>query len=124
MARVLLVEDNPANQRLFQMVLASMGHAVECAGTGEEGWAALEAAGAAGYDMVLLDMHLPGLDGFTLAPRIKGRFGEALRVVAITALAMEGDRQRVLDSGCDECITKPISVADFRARMAALLAGY
>jgi DNA-binding response OmpR family regulator len=44
-------------------------------------------------------------------------------VVAITALAMEGDRQRVLDSGCDECITKPISVADFRARMAALLGG-
>lgn len=123
MGRVLLVEDNPANQRLFQLVLESMGHSVEIAGTGEQGWALLEAAGAGAYAGVLLDMHLPGVDGFTLARRIRERFGEGLVLVAVTALAMEGDRERVLASGCDECITKPISIPDFRARLGALLEG-
>lgn len=122
MARVLLVEDNPANQRLLQITLASMGHQVKGAITGEEGWALLEQGGASSFDLILLDMHLPGLDGFSLARQIRARFGGKPKVVALTALAMEGDRQRVLDAGCDEYITKPISLAEFRAKIQDLLA--
>lgn len=121
MGRVLLVEDNPANQRLFQLVLESMGHSVEIAGTGEQGWSLLETAPEGTFAGVLLDMHLPGMDGFTLAGRIRERFGPGLPLIAVTALAMEGDRERVLASGCDECITKPISIPEFRARVGALL---
>jgi two-component system cell cycle response regulator DivK len=120
MATVLLVEDNQANQRLFRMVLESMGHSVTCACTGEEGWALLAGGG---FELVLLDMHLPGLDGFTLASRIKSLYGDAVIVIAVTALAMEADRQRALASGCDAFITKPISVPDFRATIEALLEG-
>lgn len=122
MALVLLVEDNPANQRLLQITLASLGHRVESAITGEEGWALLERDGAERFDLILLDMHLPGLDGFSLARQIRARFGRQPKVVALTALAMEGDRKRVLDAGCDEYISKPISLAEFRARIQDLLA--
>jgi two-component system, cell cycle response regulator DivK len=110
MARVLVVEDNYANQRLVRMILESMGHAVICATTGEEGWTRVQEEP---FDLVLLDMHLPGLDGYELAGRIKGHRPE-LQVVAVTACAMDGDRARVLDSGCDGYISKPISVPDLR----------
>ncbi len=120
MAKVLLVEDNEANQRLFRMVLESMGHSVTCALTGEEGWALL--AGGR-FDAILLDMHLPGLDGFTLAGKVKSLYGQRVKVIAVTALAMDSDRERALSSGCDDYITKPISVPGFRAKMESLLEG-
>ena len=111
MARVLVVEDNLANQRLMKMLLESLGHAPTCAYTGEEGWALVQSGT---FDLVLLDMHLPGLDGFELASRIKALRGADLPVVAVTALAMDGDRARVLESGCDTYISKPISIPEFR----------
>jgi len=120
MGKVLVVEDNLANQRLMRMLLESQGHEVRCSMTGEEGWALVQEGG---YDLVLLDMHLPGIDGFQLARRIKDRLGSGVRIVAVTAMAMEGDRNKVLDSGCDEYISKPISVSEFRSRMEALLGG-
>ncbi len=120
MATVLLVEDNQANQRLIRMLLESMGHGVTCAFTGEEGWALL--AGRR-FDAILLDMHLPGLDGFTLARKVKALYGQEVKVIAVTALAMESDREKALSSGCDDYITKPISVPEFRAKMESLLEG-
>lgn len=120
MARVLVVEDNLANQRLVRILLESMSHEVECAFTGEEGWARIQEGH---FDLVLLDMHLPGLDGFQLSQRIKALKGGAVKVVAVTAMAMEGDRQKVLDSGCDGYFSKPISVPEFRERIAQLLGG-
>lgn len=119
MARVLVVEDNLANQRLVRMLLESFGHDATCAITGEEGWALVQEGR---FELVLLDMHLPGLDGFELARRIKGLFGDRLKVIAVTALAMDGDRQRVLDAGCDGYLSKPISVPEFRGLLAELLA--
>lgn len=118
MAKVLVVEDNLANQRLVRLLLESMQHEVECAFTGEEGWARVQSGG---YDLVLLDMHLPGLDGFQLAHRIKAMHGPGVKVIAVTALAMEGDKQRVMESGCDGYFSKPISVRDFRARISEIL---
>lgn len=119
MARVLVVEDNHANQRLMRMLLESLGHTPTCAYTGEEGWALVQAGG---FDLVLLDMHLPGLDGFELAARIKRLHGGRLPVVAVTALAMDGDRTRVLESGCDTYISKPISIPEFRKCIGDVLA--
>lgn len=118
MAKVLVVEDNLANQRLVRLLLESMDHEVECAFTGEEGWARIQGGG---YELVLLDMHLPGLDGFQLARRIKSIHGPGVKVYAVTALAMEGDKQRVMESGCDGYFSKPISVRDFRVRIAEIL---
>jgi CheY-like chemotaxis protein len=118
MAKVLVVEDNTANQRLMRMILEALGHEVECALTGEEGWARVRGEP---FALVLLDMHLPGLDGFTLCRRIKALHGRAVKVLAVTALAMEGDRQRVLECGCDDYLSKPVSVTELRARVDSLL---
>jgi two-component system cell cycle response regulator DivK len=120
MAKVLVVEDNLANQRLVRLLLESMQHKVECAFTGEEGWARIQGGG---YDLVLLDMHLPGLDGFQLARRIKAMHGQGVKIYAVTALAMEGDQQKVMESGCDGYFSKPISVRDFRTRISEILGG-
>lgn len=120
MAKVLVVEDNIANQRLMRMVLQSTGHEVVCALTGEEGWARIQEGG---FDLVLLDMHLPGLDGFQLAQRVKSLYRDSLKVVAVTAMAMEGDREKVMESGCDGYFTKPISVPEFRATVERLVGG-
>ena len=120
MASVLVVEDNLANQRLMKMLLDSMGHEVRCALTGEEGWALLQDGK---FDAVLLDMHLPGIDGFELAARIKGLMGNTLKVYAVTAMAMEGDRRRVMESGCDDYFTKPLSIPEFREKITRLLGG-
>ncbi len=120
MASVLVVEDNLANQRLMKMLLDSMGHEVRCALTGEEGWALLQDRK---YDAILLDMHLPGIDGFELAKRIKGLMGMDLKIYAVTAMAMEGDRQKVLESGCDDYFTKPLSIPEFREKITRLLGG-
>lgn len=120
MARVLVVEDNLANQRLIRMLLESMGHTPTCAYTGEEGWALAQAGG---FDLVLLDMHLPGIDGFELAGRVKRLYGAKLPIVAVTALAMDGDRDRVMESGCDGYVSKPISVPEFRKCLGDMLGG-
>jgi two-component system cell cycle response regulator DivK len=118
MARVLVVEDNAANQRLMRMLLLSMGHEVVCASTGDEGW---ELLGGGGFALVLLDMHLPGLDGFQLCRRIKSSFPGQVMVIAVTALAMDGDRERVMESGCDGYFSKPISVPEFRSTVGVML---
>ena len=118
MARVLVVEDNLANQRLMRMLLESMGHTVACAYTGEEGWALVQGNP---FDLALLDMHLPGLDGFELTRRIRRLRGSSLSVIAVTAMAMDGDKARVMEAGCDDYISKPISVPDLRKCVEAYL---
>lgn len=118
MAKVLVVEDNTANQRLMKMILESMGHGVVCAFTGEEGWVRVQEGN---FALVILDMNLPGLDGFELCSRIKSVIGSTVKVMAVTALAMEGDRQKVLASGCDDYFSKPFSIPELRARVQTLL---
>ena len=118
MAKVLVVEDNLANQRLIKMILDSMDLDAECALTGEEGWALVQRGG---FDLVLLDMHLPGVDGFEIAKRIKGLFKDKLKIIAVTAMAMEGDRQKVMESGCDGYLSKPISLPEVRSMIGKML---
>ena len=122
MAKILLVEDEPDNRDLIRMFLESDGHRVATAATGED--AVAEATGAA-FDLVLMDLSLPGeFDGLEATRRLRAEPTLArLPVVALTAHAMRGDRERALAAGCDEHIAKPIidlrEFADRIGRMAA-----
>lgn len=109
--RILLVEDNPVNRRLAQFLLKSQGYIVLEATTGEE---ALELARTHLPDLILMDLQLPGLDGFTVTRLLKGDVATMdIPVVAMTAYAMKGDRERALEMGCDGYITKPIDTKEF-----------
>jgi CheY-like chemotaxis protein len=115
MAKVLVVEDNLVNQKLMRKLLESLGHSSVCASTGEEGWVL---ASSQAFDLILLDMHLPQMDGFELARKVKGYLGEKTKVVAVTAMAMAGDKEKILEAGCDDYIAKPIFLKDFKELLA------
>jgi len=109
-ARVLLVEDNEINRQVGQQLLDSLGIAVECAGDGLE---ALELAQTRHFDAILMDIQMPRLDGTETTQRLKQdpRL-RSIPVIALTAHAMSGDRQRFLDAGMDDYLTKPIEEAE------------
>ncbi len=111
MARILLVEDTPANLALASKLLHAAGHDVTGAETGEAG---LELAREMLPDLVLMDLGLPGMDGFEALREIRDHPSTAdLRVVAFTAHAMVGDRTRVLAAGFDGYLSKPIDFETF-----------
>jgi CheY-like chemotaxis protein len=104
---VLIVEDNPANLMLAGAVLRRAGHRITEARSAEE---ALERLRVATPDLILMDVQLPGLDGLALTRRLKGEPGTGeVVVVALTAHAMNEDRARALEAGCDGYIAKPIN---------------
>jgi signal transduction histidine kinase/CheY-like chemotaxis protein len=111
-ARVLLVEDGPDNQRLIAAYLSRAGARVDIAGHGRIALDLLERAEREGdaYDLVVTDMQMPEMDGYTLARTIRQR-GDATPIVALTAHALADERQRCLDAGCDAYLTKPIDRA-------------
>ena len=104
-ARILLVEDNDINQMIATEILTDAGLVVELAENGEE---AVRMVQAKAYDLVLMDMQMPVMDGIdaTLAIRLLPGFGE-LPIVAMTANAMEADRQRCMDAGMNGYVAKP-----------------
>src|SRR5438445_117978 len=106
-ARILVVEDNPANLELMTYLLKAFGHSPTVAHDGVDG---LEAAQREQPDLILLDVQMPRMDGYEVARRLKrDPVLRAVPVVAVTALAMVGDRDRVLASGFDGYIAKPIA---------------
>jgi two-component system cell cycle response regulator DivK len=108
---ILLVEDHPDNRVLARKLLERAGFRVVEAVDGRQ---ALEQAAACRPDLVLLDMSLPEVDGWTVARTLRRSPGlETVPIVALTAHAMDGDRERVLEAGCDEFLSKPIQVAAF-----------
>jgi CheY-like chemotaxis protein len=105
---ILLAEDNRVNQKIATRLLEKHGHHVVLAGNGEE---ALGALAQRTFDLVLMDVHMPVMDGFeaTIAIRVREKFtGLHQPVIAMTALAMKGDRERCLAAGMDGYLSKPI----------------
>ncbi len=120
MAKILIVEDSPDNMKLFRTLLTLKGHEVTGL-TGGEGLSEEIERGAP--DLVLMDIQLPGKDGFTLLREIRSSPYGTVRVIALTAHAMTGDRERAMQAGFDGYITKPIDVRNFPDQVQRALAG-
>ena len=121
MAKVLIVEDNPTNMTLAVFLLQSVGHTVLSAMDAEVG---LMLARDEQPDLILMDMELPGMDGLEAAALLKqDDTTRAIPVIALTALAMEGDEQRIRAAGCDGYIAKPLRYQEFLATIATHLTG-
>ena len=119
MAKVLIIEDNAANMTLATFLLQSAGHSVLSATDAETG---LTLARSQQPDLVLMDIQLPGMDGLEATALLKG--DESTRdipVIALTALAMKGDEERIRAAGCDGYIGKPLAYKDFLATIATHL---
>jgi signal transduction histidine kinase/CheY-like chemotaxis protein/HPt (histidine-containing phosphotransfer) domain-containing protein len=117
--RVLLAEDNDVNQRVATAILAKAGHRVDVV---EDGAEAVAAAEAGGYDVVLMDMQMPGLDGVQATARIRASTSEArtVPILALTAHAMAGARDECLRAGMNDYVSKPFDPAVLVARVEAL----
>ncbi len=119
MPRILLVEDNENNRDMLSRRLQRKGYEVLLA---EDGRQALEVAEAEKPDLVLMDMSLPEIDGWEATRRLKANPVTAgTPVIALTAHAMSGDREKALEAGCDDYDTKPVDLASLLAKMEALL---
>ncbi len=120
MPKVLLVEDNEANRDMLSRRLIRKGYDVVMA---EDGAQAVEVASREKPDIVLMDMSLPVIDGWEATRRLKAGEGtRSIPVIALTAHAMSGDREKALEAGCDDYDTKPIELPRLLEKMQALLA--
>ena len=120
MAKILIVEDNEMNMRLFSDLLKSKGYDVfECF----EGKKALQTTKKIKPDLILMDIQMPEVDGLTATKMIRQTPGIAkTKIIAVTAFAMEGDSERILAGGCDGYISKPISIVPFFKTVEEILA--
>jgi len=117
--RILAIEDHEENRRLLRDLLTSFGYELTEAVTGEEG---LTAAVANPPDLILMDIQLPGIDGYETTRRIKA--DPALRhipVIAVTSYALSGDDVKALEAGCDAYVTKPFDPADLLEKIRGYL---
>ena len=120
MAKILIVEDNPASMKLAIMLLKTAGHAVLSASDAEAG---LTLARDEQPDLILMDIQLPGMDGLEATALLKrAEETRTIPVIALTALAMKGDEERILAAGCDGYIAKPLAYREFLAAISAQLA--
>jgi two-component system cell cycle response regulator DivK len=119
MAKVLIVEDNPANMSLAIFLLQSAGHTVLSAVDAEIG---LRLARDEQPNLILMDIQLPGMDGLEATVLLKRDAAtRAIPVIALTALAMKGDEERIRAAGCDGYIAKPLEYRNFLATISAQL---
>ncbi len=120
MATILVVEDNPTNMKLAITLLEASGHTVLTATDAEAG---LTMARAQRPSLILMDIQLPGMDGLEATKQLKGdATTRGIPVIALTALAMKGDEERIRAAGCDGYIAKPMRYQEFQATIAAQLA--
>ena len=121
MARILLVEDNELNLDMLSRRLARLGHEVI---TATDGAAAVAKARETAPDLVLMDMSLPEVDGWEATRRLRAsEETRSLPVIALTAHAMAGDRERALRAGCDDYETKPVDFGRLQRKIESLLQG-
>ena len=120
-ARILIVDDNPTNLKLASEVLEMAGYEVVRATDAEEALSVLEAIRP---DLILMDIAMPGMDGLALTRVLKLRNElEGVPIVALSAFAMKGDRQKALDAGCEGYITKPINTRTLPVEVSTFLPG-
>jgi two-component system, cell cycle response regulator DivK len=120
MAKILIVEDNEMNRDMLSRRLVKRGYDVAIAVDGEQGVAMARSESPA---LILMDMSLPGLDGWEASRRLKADpQTKDIAIIAITAHAMAGDREKALAAGCDDFDTKPIELTRLLAKIEALLA--
>lgn len=119
MAHILLVEDNEMNRDMLSRRLQRKGYTVDLAVDGPEG---IAKAVSGDYDLVLMDMSLPEIDGWEATRRIRAEDGgRAVPIIALTAHAMQGDREKALEAGCNDYDTKPVELERLLGKMTALL---
>lgn len=120
--RVLLAEDNPDHQRIVAHILGGRGHTVDIA---EDGQQAICMAQATCYDAILMDVKMPGVDGLeaTKAIRAREKGNRRVPIIALTAFAMKGDRERCLAAGMDGYLSKPINGREMIILVETLAAG-
>lgn len=109
MARILLVEDNELNRDMLSRRLKKRGYEIEIAIDGQQG---IDMATEGKPDLILLDMSLPVIDGWDAAKALKGsEETKGIPIIALTAHAMAGDKEKALEAGCDDYDTKPVELA-------------
>ncbi len=116
---VLIVEDNAVNQMVIDELLRGFGHKTFLAENGQQ---ALELVAAGNIDLVLMDCQMPVMDGFEATRRLRDREAEQgrprLTIIAVTANAIKGDRERCLEAGMDDYVSKPINTVKLKAALA------
>jgi two-component system cell cycle response regulator len=121
-ARILVIEDNPANLELMMYLLRAFGHTAYAAKDGEEG---LQKAASERPDLIICDIQLPKIDGNEVVRQLKSDpETQGIPVIAVTALAMVGDRDRVLQAGFDGYLAKPIDPEAFIKQLDPYLSGH
>ncbi|HUA09235.1 MAG TPA: response regulator [Candidatus Acidoferrales bacterium] len=116
MSRILVIDDNSINLDLMLYLLRAFGHETR----GEsDGLAGLEALRSDAFDVVLADILMPGIDGYEFARRVRNELRSSVPIVAVTALAMPGDRERIADAGFDGYLAKPIEPRTFASQVEA-----
>ena len=119
MAKILLVEDNELNRDMLSRRLQRRGYQIVSAVDGEQG---VSLAATERPDLIIMDIGLPGLNGWEATRRIRQNQAIAnVPIIALTAHAMSGDRERTIEAGCDEYETKPVDLAALLAKMEAFL---
>jgi len=119
--KILYVEDNEDNVYVVRQRLTRAGYAVQVAADGEQGLAMVAADRP---DLILMDLSLPGLDGWEVTRRLKASPDTRhIPIIALTAHAMTGDREKALAAGCDDYDSKPVDFGRLRAKIQALLPG-
>jgi CheY-like chemotaxis protein len=119
-ATILVIEDNPANIRLVEYILCAHGYEPLLATSGAEG---LQIAAEAKPDLILLDIRMPHMDGYEVVARLKQMELEGAKIVAVTASAMVGDRERITAAGFDGYIQKPLDPKTFIVDVERFLGG-
>ena len=113
--RILLADDNAINLRLGAAMIERSGHRVD---TAVDGLAAVRAASDGDYDVILMDVHMPDMDGLEATRRIRARPLRQPRIIALTATTGAGDLAKCRQAGMDDCLSKPLRVKDLAAMLA------
>ena len=118
-SKILLIDDHPENTKLAVYLLEHAMHEVRTADTGEDG---IRMALSEDFDLIVCDIHLPGIDGYEVAAQLKANpQWKKVPLIAVTALAMVGDRERVLLAGFDGYLSKPIMPRTFKQQIESFL---